>query len=349
MVIFVSMDKSSKNILVTGGAGYIGSHTVVSLIEKGFNPIILDDFRNAQADVIERLEKIVGRKLKVIKKSCDDLSALNELFNQVSFWGVIHFAADKAVGESVKNPLKYFDNNIGGLITLLKAMQANAINRLVFSSSCTVYGDPENITVTEESAVSYASPYGFTKLMNEQMLTQFADANTNFEVVLLRYFNPIGAHKSALIGETPQGEPTNLLPYLTQTASGEREVLTVYGDDYETPDGTCIRDYIHVMDLADAHVAALNYLNKSTSDNLSIFNVGTGKGTSVKEMIDCFEQKCNVPLNWKVGPRRLGDIPAIYAKVDKANKQLKWNAKFSVDEAIADAWNYELERKKRMK
>lgn len=343
------MDKSSRNILVTGGAGYIGSHTVVSLIEDGFNPIILDDFRNAQTDVIDRLEAIVGKKLTVIQKSCDDLTALNELFEEISFWGVIHFAADKAVGESVENPLKYFDNNIGGLITLLKAMQANGVERLVFSSSCTVYGEPENIPVTEESPVSYASPYGFTKLINEQMLTQFALAAPNFEVVLLRYFNPIGAHKSALIGETPQGTPSNLLPYLTQTATGQREVLTVYGDDYNTPDGTCIRDYIHVLDLADAHVAALRFLNQTHSYNLSIFNIGTGKGTSVKEMIDCFEQECNVPLNWKVGPRREGDVPAIFAKVDKASKLLSWKAKYTVQEAIVDAWKYELERKKRTK
>lgn len=341
------MEDNIKNILVTGGAGYIGSHTIVSLIEEGFNPIILDDFRNAETDVVSRLEKIVGKELTVVKKSCADLIALNELFKQVSFWGVIHFAADKAVGESVVNPLKYFDNNIGGLITLLKAMKENHVNRLVFSSSCTVYGEPENIPVTEESPVSYASPYGFTKLMNEQMLTQFADSVSDFEVVLLRYFNPIGAHKSSLIGETPQGEPTNLLPYLTQTASGEREVLTVYGNDYDTSDGTCIRDYIHVVDLADAHVAALRFLDKSHAKNLNIFNIGTGKGTSVKEMIDCFEQECNVPLNWKVGQRREGDVPAIFAKVDRARNELNWSAKHTAQEAIIDAWNYELARKKR--
>ena len=344
------MNASQKNILVTGGAGYIGSHTVVSLINQGFTPVILDDFRNARPDVIVRLEEVVGTKLAVANFSCQDEQKLDLLFQKFNFWGVIHFAADKAVGESVNNPLKYFENNIGGLTSILKVMRKHEVNQLVFSSSCTVYGDPTVIPVTEASPLSYSSPYGFTKLTNEQMIQQTVIAHPTLKVVLLRYFNPIGAHSSGLIGEEPSGVPTNLLPYLTQTAIGERALLTVFGDDYNTPDGTCVRDYIHVVDLADAHVQALNYLaDHSNSENPAVFNIGTGKGTSVKQMINCFLTECNVSLPWTVGPRRTGDVPQIYADVTKAKKELGWVAKLSVNEAIISAWNYELKRVERLK
>ena len=339
------MDSEKKYILVTGGAGYIGSHTVVALIEKGYTPIILDDFRNAQEDVVERIEKVVNEKVRCYKFACQDEQALDELFQRYQFWGVIHFAADKAVGESVENPLKYFENNIGGLISVLKMMERHKVLRLVISSSCTVYGEPEQIPVTEDSPLSYASPYGFTKLMNEQMLSQFFPAHSSYQFVLLRYFNPIGAHASGLLGEEPQGVPTNLLPYLTQTAIGKREVLVVHGDDYNTVDGTCIRDYIHVVDLAEAHVASLDFIQKKADSSVfEVINIGTGKGTSVKEMITCFEAACGKPLNWKVGPRRSGDVPEIYAKVDKAQECLNWKARLSVEEAIKSAWNYEQKR-----
>ena len=343
-ITFVSM-KEKKNILVTGGAGYIGSHTVVALINKGFTPIIVDDFRNAKHSVLDALAQLTGEKILCYKISCQDEQALLAVFNKHKIWGVIHFAADKSVEESVHNPLKYFENNLGGLISLLKVMKKKHVSRLVFSSSCTVYGTPEQAQVTEESPVSYASPYGFTKLTNEQMLEQFCSAEKDFKTVLLRYFNPVGAHDSQLIGEEPAGIPSNLLPYLTQTAAGVRECLVVYGKDYQTKDGTCIRDYIHVMDLAEAHVAALNYMEKQNIPHLDVFNIGTGKGTSVQEMISCFEQHCQPSLNWKYGKRRAGDVPEIYANASKAAEKLNWQARFSIKDAIVSAWNFELKQR----
>jgi UDP-glucose 4-epimerase len=340
------MSLNKKYVLVTGGAGYIGSHTVVALSNMGFVPVIVDDFRNAQKSVVERLEILTNSKIIFHETACQNKLEMAKIFDLYNIWGVIHFAADKAVGESVENPLKYFENNLGGLISLLDVMKEKNVNRLVFSSSCTVYGIPEQIPVDETSPRSYASPYGFTKLINEQMLEQFNFAHPDFRIVLLRYFNPVGAHESALIGEEPSGVPSNLLPYLTQTAVGKRDFLTVHGNDYETEDGTCLRDYIHVMDLADAHVAALNYMAINTNPSFDIFNIGTGKGTSVKEMIDCFEKHCKSPLNWKIGPRRAGDVPKIYANADKAKEKLKWQSKFTVEEAIISSWKYELARKK---
>ena len=340
------MTHEKKHILVTGGAGYIGSHTVVALIEKGYQPVILDDYRNAQLDVVKRIEQVAHQAVPCYKIACQDEKALHELFQRYNFWGVIHFAADKAVGESVENPIKYFDNNLGGLISLLKVMQSNHVFRLVFSSSCTVYGEPSSIPVTEESPRSYASPYGFTKLINEQMLEQTYTAHPEFQLILLRYFNPIGAHESGLLGEEPQGVPSNLLPYLTQTAVGIRKQLTVHGGDYDTPDGTCIRDYIHVVDLAEAHVASLDFLHEQNTSTFEVINIGTGKGTSVKEMITCFEEACAKKLNWTIGPRRPGDVPEIFAQADKAAQLLHWKARLSVADAIKSAWNYEQQRQK---
>ena len=338
------MDKENY-ILVTGGAGYIGSHTVVALVENGFTPVVVDDFRNAKRSVIQRLEKLTGKDILVYDFSIHDKNQLSQLFEKYSFSGVIHFAADKAVGESVANPLKYFNNNLGGLVSLLEVMISFDVRQLVFSSSCTVYGTPDKVPVTESTPTKMPdSPYGYTKLINEQMIQQVQLAHPKLKVVLLRYFNPIGAHLSGLIGEEPQGIPNNLLPYITQTAAGKRDFLTVYGVDYNTPDGSCVRDYIHVADLAEAHVAALNYMN---THNISVetFNLGTGTGTSVLEMIRFFDEISGMKLPYKVGDRRSGDVPAIYANTDKAEEILGWKAQRTVKDAIRDAWNYEQQTK----
>jgi UDP-glucose 4-epimerase len=337
--------EQKRYILVTGGAGYIGSHTVVELVKNNFIPVILDDFRNAKTSVIERLEKITGVELEVESESCHTIAVLDILAKKYDFWGVIHFAADKAVGESVKEPLKYYQNNLGGLIVVLDWMRRTQIKNLVFSSSCTVYGDPENKTVNEQSPTQKpTSPYGRTKLMCEDILKDAAQAYAQLSIVALRYFNPIGAHESALIGEEPQGIPNNLLPYITQTASGVREKLTVYGNDYQTVDGTCVRDYIHVTDLANAHVKALDFLAADTHSSYEVFNIGTGKGTSVLQFIEMFERVANTNLNWEFGKRRPGDVPEIFAEVDKAKTALSWQAKYSVEEAIASSWKWELNK-----
>lgn len=339
------MKTSKPNILVTGGAGYIGSHTVISLVENGYQPIILDDLRNADHFVVQRLEDLIGAKLTFLRNNCQDKAALRSIFNNFNIDGVIHFAADKAVGESVAEPLKYFSNNLSALVNVLEVMEEHQNNNFVFSSSCTVYGEPKEIPVTENSPLSYSNPYGYTKLVGEQMLAQYKECKPEFNYVALRYFNPVGAHESAAIGELPQGVPNNLLPYITQTAAGERDFLTVFGDDYDTPDGTCIRDYIHVVDLAEAHVAALNYLLNDSSVPENVFNIGTGKGTSVKELIDIFTRTCKVDLPYKVGNRRKGDVPKIFAKTDKANEVLNWQAKRTISEAVQSAWEFEKKRR----
>lgn len=332
--------EEKKYIIVTGGAGYIGSHTVVSLRKHGFYPIIIDDFRNANVDVIERLEKLLGEEVMYFSVSCQEEPRLRGIFSQFPIWGVIHFAAYKAVGESVKKPLMYFDNNFGSLISMLELVKEFEVKNFVFSSSCTVYGDPENIPVNENSPVSYNSPYGFTKKVNEEMIEQFIESVSGTKAISLRYFNPIGAHESGTIGEEPDGIPNNLLPFITQTAIGLRKELTVFGDDYQTEDGTCIRDYIHVVDLAEAHVAALKYLPKADK-NINVFNVGTGEGTSVLEMINSFEKETGIKLNYKIGKRREGDIPKIYADTKKANELLNWKSKLSIQDAIGSSWRFE--------
>ncbi len=329
-----------KYIIVTGGAGYIGSHTVVALQKNGFHPIIIDDFRNANRDVIERLEQLLGEEVIYFNASCQEESRLRGIFSQFPIWGVIHFAAYKAVGESVVKPLMYFDNNFGSLISILELVKEFKVKNFVFSSSCTVYGDPETIPVDESSPVSFNSPYGFTKKVNEEMIDQFIESVSGVKAVSLRYFNPIGAHESGKIGEEPDGIPNNLLPFITQTAIGVRDELTVYGDDYETEDGTCLRDYIHVVDLADAHVAALKYL-PSAKKSIDVFNIGTGKGTSVMEMIDSFQEETGVKINYRIGKRREGDIPKIYADTSKANNLLQWKSKLSIREAILSSWKFE--------
>lgn len=334
------METDKKYILVTGGAGYIGSHTVVALIEKGFTPVIIDDFRNSNKDVIQRLQTITKQEIVYFNIACQDQSRLRGVLEQFPASGVIHFAADKAVGESVEKPLKYFDNNFGSLISILELIQEYNIEKFVFSSSCTVYGDPEIIPVNEESPVSYNSPYGYTKKVCEEMIEQFIPSCPSVKATLLRYFNPVGAHESGLIGEEPDGKPNNLLPFITQTAAGIRKELTVFGDDYDTPDGTCIRDYIHVVDLAEAHVAALESLDDS-KDNPVVYNVGTGKGTSVLEMIKAFENITGKQLPYTIGPRREGDIKEIFANTDKVNQKLNWKSKKTIEDAIATAWSFE--------
>ena len=331
----------SKYILVTGGAGYIGSHTVISLINEGYIPVIVDDFRNSKLDVIDRLSKIANQAILNENFPIQDTKKLSDLFMKYNFQGVIHFAADKAVGESVLNPLKYYKNNIGGLISLLEVMKNWEHLKFVFSSSCTVYGKPETIPVTEDSPLKIPeSPYGYTKLVNEQMIRQFHLTHPTWNVAILRYFNPIGAHSSGFIGEEPQGIPNNLLPYITQTANGKRPHLTVHGDDYQTKDGSCVRDYIHVMDLADAHVQSIRYL-ESKSGIVETFNLGTGQGTTVLEMIQYFNEISGIDLLFQIGPRRSGDVSEIFSNTKKAEQVLGWKAKFSVRDAIRDAWNYE--------
>ncbi len=348
------MTQHKSYLLVTGGAGFIGSHTVVELIKSGYIPVIVDDFRNAEQSIIQALEQITDSRILYKNIACQDEAGMKELFQQYPFSGIIHFAADKAVNESVQNPLKYYENNIGSLVTILKLAQEYNVNNFVFSSSCTVYGNPklasDSSMVTEDSAILNAeSPYGFTKQIGERIIRDFTASNPGFKACLLRYFNPIGAHPSGLIGELPQGIPNNLLPYLMQTAFGLREKLTVFGNDYATVDGTCVRDFIHVCDLAEAHVKALDWLQTKTETLVEVFNAGTGKGTSVLELVNMYEKLIPTPLNWEFGPRRDGDVPEIYSKVDKINTVLGWKSNYTVEDAILHAHRWEENRLKNEK
>lgn len=334
---------SMKEILVTGGAGYIGSHTVISLIEQGFSPVIVDNFSNSSNSVVTGIKKITGIDPIVYENDVCDESEMRKIFQNHRFDGIIHFAAFKAVGESVEEPLKYYRNNLDGLMTCLSLAEEFEVEHFIFSSSCTVYGDTDRINiVTEETPLNAPlSPYGATKAFGERIIQDFIQVpNTKLRAVCLRYFNPVGAHPSGEIGELPLGRPNNLLPFLTQTGAGKFEKLIVNGNDYKTPDGTCIRDYVHVMDVADAHVKSLNWLT-TTETELEVINVGTGKGTSVLEIIHTFENVSGQSLKWEFGPRRPGDIQEIYADVSKANKLLNWKAKRTVADAVLDAWNWE--------
>lgn len=335
------------NVLVTGGAGFIGSHAVVELINAGFEPIIIDNFCNSDKKVISNLEDLLDRKITSYEIDFTDTKALTKIINDQSIDSVIidsviHFAAFKAVGESVEQPLKYYDNNVSGLITLLDIIEKAGINKLVFSSSCTVYGNPKNIPVTEESPTPRAtSPYGATKQMSEIIIEDTCKASKSLRALSLRYFNPIGAHPTALIGELPIGTPNCLIPYVTQTAAGVHKQLTIHGGDYETTDGTCIRDYIHVVDLAKAHVKALEYLTGKSTGFSDVFNIGTGKGVSVLEIVKTFERVNNIVLPYRIGPRRSGDVEAVFAATDKARKTLKWKAEKTLEEALRDAWRWQ--------
>jgi UDP-glucose 4-epimerase len=333
-----------KKILVTGGTGYIGSHTAVELIEDGFEVVIIDNLYNSEALVTDRIRKITGINPELAVFDICDNKKLTAFFQkQKDIAGIIHFAAYKAVGESVNKPLEYYRNNLLSLINLLEAMKTYGIPHLVFSSSCTVYGQPEKLPVAEDAPVQPAmSPYGNTKQIGEEIIRDTAAAYEKIKAVSLRYFNPIGAHPSALIGELPRGVPENLVPFITQTACGIRKELKVYGNDYNTPDGSCIRDYLHVVDLAKAHVAAVKRLIENRNKkNYEVFNLGTGTGVSVLEAIRSFERVTGIKLNYKITGRRAGDIEKIWADPSLANRELRWKTVSTLDESMKTAWEWE--------
>ncbi|MFC4872636.1 UDP-glucose 4-epimerase GalE [Negadavirga shengliensis] len=332
-----------KKILITGGAGYIGSHTAVALVNAGYEPVIIDDFSNSEKSVLERLKSITKREITWYEGDCNDAVRMRQIFSENQLTGVIHFAASKAVGESTQVPLKYYRNNIVSLLVLLETMAEFGVKDIVFSSSCTVYGQPDQLPVKETTPRKAAeSPYGNTKKIGEDILTDYVKSNASVRAISLRYFNPIGAHKTALIGELPLGVPANLVPFVTQTGAGIREKLTVFGNDYDTPDGTCIRDYIHVMDLADAHVKSIAYLQDKGDHFYDLFNVGTGQGNTVMEVIKAFEKVSGKKLNYEIGPRRPGDIEKVWADTGKIEKLLNWKAKYNLEDALKDSWKWQL-------
>ncbi len=342
--------KETKRVIVTGGAGYIGSHTTLELFQHGYTPIILDNFANANPDIIPKLEELCKDKLQCIPMDVCDISALSTAFKALSpLYGIIHFAADKSVYESVNHPLKYYDNNIRSLISVLTLTKEFNIPHFVYSSSCTVYGSSSVQPVTEELPYNLeTSPYGRTKIFGELIIEDFAPIVPTTTFTILRYFNPIGNHPSGLIGDEPTGVPNNLLPYLLRVASGEYDELTVFGNDYDTPDGTCQRDFIHVMDLARAHVAALEHTIQK-NNNIRIYNVGTGKPHSVLELVHTFETVTGKKIKYKVGPRRPGDAVKIWAECDRIKYEIKWEARLSLEQALRDAWEFEQKRKARSK
>jgi len=332
-----------KGVLVTGGTGYIGSHTVVELIEAGYEVIIVDNLSNSDESVIEGIEAITGIRPEFVKADCRDIDALEKIFKKGKIDSIIHFAAAKAVGESVQQPLEYYHNNILSLINIISLMRKYGVPNLVFSSSCTVYGQPEVLPATEQTPrLEAESPYGNTKRICEDIIRDSVKAYGSINAIALRYFNPIGAHPSALIGELPRGVPNNLLPYVTQTAAGIREVLSIFGDDYNTPDGFCIRDYIDINDLAAAHVAALDrMLDGKMKKSFEVFNIGTGQGVSTMEIVKTFEQVNGLQLNYRITGRREGDIEAIWADPSYANEELGWYARKSLYETLRSAWKWQ--------
>jgi len=328
-------------VLVTGGMGFIGSHTVIALHENGFEVVIADNLVNSKLEVLNRLELITGKRFKFYKVDCCDKEAMRKVFEENSIDSVIHFAGLKAVGESVQIPLEYYSNNINSMLTVLELMREYNVSKLVFSSSATVYGQSEDVPFTEESPLGFCTnPYGWTKWMIEQILRDCAKADPSLSIVLLRYFNPVGAHSSGLIGEDPKGIPNNLFPYISKVATGALEKLTIHGDDYDTPDGTCLRDYIHVCDLADGHVKAIRFMDEHES-GVEVFNLGTGKGTSVKEAVAAFEKACGHEIPKVIGPRRAGDLPVCYASTDKAERVLGFKATRDIDDMCASCWNWQ--------
>ncbi len=333
-----------KKILITGGTGYIGSHTAVELIKAGYKIIIADNLSNSKIEVLDGIEKISGTKPEFEKIDLANKNQTSDFFaKHTDIKVIIHFAAYKAVGESVKEPLKYYENNLGSLINILAEMKKHKIENLIFSSSCTVYGQPDILPVTEKSPIKKAdSPYGNTKQIAEEIISDTIASSENLKSIALRYFNPIGSHKSALIGELPIGVPNNLIPYVTQTVAGKREQLSVFGSDYNTPDGTAIRDYIHVVDLAQAHLVATERLLENTNKfNFETFNIGTGQGNSVLEIINTFEKATGKKINYKIIDRRQGDIEKVWADTTFANKELGWKTKLSLHDALLSAWNWE--------
>ena len=327
-------------ILVTGGAGFIGSHTVVELQNAGYDVVVLDNLSNSSEKSLERVEKITGKPVKFYKKDILDREGLNEVFEKEDIDSCIHFAGLKAVGESVVKPWEYYENNIAGTLTLVDVMRKHGVKNIISSSSATVYGDPAIIPITEECPKGQCTnPYGWTKSMLEQILTDIQKADPEWNVVLLRYFNPIGAHKSGLIGENPNGIPNNLMPYITQVAVGKLKELGVFGNDYDTPDGTGVRDYIHVVDLAKGHVKAVKKLEDNSG--LSIYNLGTGKGYSVLDIVKNFEAATGIKIPYSIKPRRAGDVATCYSDATKAKKELGWEAEYDIKDMCADSWNFQ--------
>ncbi|MGR3133442.1 UDP-glucose 4-epimerase GalE [Vibrio vulnificus] len=327
------------NILVTGGSGYIGSHTCIQMIEAGMTPIILDNLYNSKLLVLDRIEQVTGVRPTFYQGDIRDSEILQHVFAQHDIQGVIHFAGLKAVGESVEKPLMYYDNNVSGTLNLVREMDKAGVKSLIFSSSATVYGDPASVPIRESFPTSATNPYGRSKLMVEECLTDFHKANPDWSITLLRYFNPVGAHESGLLGEDPQGIPNNLLPFVAQVAVGRREKLGVFGDDYPTPDGTGVRDYIHVIDLADGHLAALNKVGQQAG--LHIFNLGTGQGNSVLEMVTAFEKAAQRPIPYEIKPRRAGDIAECWADPAYAEQVLGWKATRSLETMVVDTWRWQ--------
>ena len=323
-------------ILVTGGLGYIGSHTVVELINSGFDVLIVDNLSNSKLETLDRLKKITGKNISFYKEDICNKESLRKIFKDNKIDSVIHFAGFKAVGESVSKPLKYYRNNIDSTLTLLEVMEENDVRNIIFSSSATVYGKPASLPIYEDFPLSTTNPYGTTKLFIEHILNDLYISNNKWNITILRYFNPIGAHKSGLIGEDPRDIPNNLMPYIVKVATGELEMLSVFGDDYDTVDGTGVRDYIHVVDLAKGHVLAL----KNDTPGVKIYNLGTGHGTSVLELVNAFEKVNNIKVNKKIAPRRPGDIDACYASCDKAYKELGFKAELDIDEMCKSAYNF---------
>ncbi len=336
------MNKEKSKILVTGGLGFIGSHTVVELQNEGFEVVIIDDLSNSKIEVLDGITSITGIKPEFVKLDLKEKSKVVEFFKNHQIEGVIHFAASKAVGESVEQPLKYYENNITTLVYLLQEMAKNKVNNFIFSSSCTVYGQADVLPITEKAPIKLAeSPYGNTKQIGEEIISDTTKV-TDLQAIALRYFNPIGGHKSIKIGELPIGVPQNLIPFVTQTAAGIRQELSVFGDDYPTHDGTAVRDYIHVVDLAKAHIAALRRLiSGNNKEKMEFFNVGTGKGSSVLDVIKAFEKVSDKKLNYKIVGRREGDITSAYADTSFANKELGWKTKLGLEEALESAWKWQ--------
>lgn len=341
-----------ETIIVTGGAGYIGSHTIIELLQQtNYNVVSIDNFSNSNADTFDRIEKITGKQVKNLNVDICNIEALELAVAKIKEpVGIIHFAAFKSVPQSVGDPLLYYHNNLGSLINILKICKQLNISNFIFSSSCSVYGNVEKLPVTEQTPFSVAeSPYAHTKQMGEDIVTNFTKSESNFKSVLLRYFNPVGAHLTGWNGEYPRGRPDNLVPYITQTAAGILQKLTVFGNDYDTRDGSCIRDYIHVSDIADAHVRALNYLIENKQKRAtSVFNLGTGIGVSVLEAIRSFEKVTQQKLNYEVGPRRAGDVISIYANNDFVKRELNWIPKYNLDEMMESAWKWQLNLKKEL-
>lgn len=335
------MTNQSKKILVTGGAGYIGSHTLIELIAAGFTPVVYDNLSNSSPASLARVQQIVGQSIEFIEGDILDTPLLAKTFAAHDFTAVIHFAGLKAVGESVAKPLWYYQNNVAGTLNLLDAMTNAQVKNLIFSSSATVYGDPEALPIVESSPRSATNPYGQSKLMIEYMLEDLAKSDNHWQLISLRYFNPIGAHHTGTIGENPNGIPNNLMPYVSQVAVGKLPQLSVFGNDYDTVDGTGVRDYIHVVDLAKGHVAALQYLEHQTQLGFEPINLGTGKGTSVLELVNAFIKTTGQPVPYSIAPRRPGDIASCYASSDKAKHLLGWQAEFDIERMCTDTWRWQ--------